>query len=152
MSGFRFRLCQSLWNLSAYQYFWYYSYTAILFETTGIALPVLTWCIMGTKTLISTSPRSIISKEFKKGNQVSFLTPVFMLWGSGHIGRHAWRWVIVPSDLARTFAAICAHYHYRVIHRGIIYMRAWFKSTPERQLTLNETAVAGLVTKNLEVQ
>ena len=39
-------------------------------------------------------------KEFQKGNRVTFLTPVVMLWGGGHIGHHAWRRVIVPSDLA----------------------------------------------------
>ena len=48
----------------------------------------------------------------------------------------SWRWVIVPSDLEQSFGAICAHYHYRVIHRAIIYMHAWFKSTRKRQLTL----------------
>ena len=35
-----------------------------------------------------------------KGVSGLFLTPVLMLRGSGHIGCHAWRWVIVPSDLA----------------------------------------------------
>ena len=33
-----------------------------------------------------------------------------------------------------TFGAICAHYHYRVIHCAITIMRTW--STRERQLTL----------------
>ena len=28
-----------------------------------------------------------------------------MLWGGGHIVRHVWRWIIVPSDLARSFGA-----------------------------------------------
>ena len=60
------------------------------------------------------------------------------MWGGGHIDRHVWRWVIVPSDLARSFGAICTYYRYRVIHRAITYMRAWFKSTLERQLTLNK--------------
>ena len=41
----------------------------------------------------------------------------------------SWGWVIVPLDLAPLFVAICAHYHYRVIHRAIIYMHAWFKPT-----------------------
>ena len=78
-------------------------------------------------------------KEFKGGNRVSFW-PVLTLWSGGHIDRHVWRWVIVPSDLARSFGAICAHYPYRVIHRAITNVRAWFKSTRERQLTLNKTA------------
>ena len=47
------------------------------------------------------------------------------------------RWVIVPLDLAQSFGVICVHYHHRVIHRAIIYMRAQFKSTQEGQLTLN---------------
>ena len=47
---------------------------------------------------------------------------------------------IVPLDLARSFSVICAHYRYPVIHRAITYMRVWFKSTRERQLTLNEIA------------
>ena len=33
-----------------------------------------------------------------------FLTPVLTLWGGGYIARHIWRWVIVPSDLARSFS------------------------------------------------
>ena len=36
------------------------------------------------------------------------------------------------------FSAICAHYRYCVIHRAITNLRAWFESTLERQLTLNE--------------
>ena len=61
----------------------------------------------------------MVSKEFKRGILVSFLTPVFTLWGGGYIARHVWRWVIVPLDLERSFGAICAHYRCRVIHRTI---------------------------------
>ena len=57
----------------------------------------------------------------KKGELGLFLTPVLMLWSGSHIDRHVWRWVIVPSDLARSLGAICEHYHYRVIHRAITY-------------------------------
>ena len=81
----------------------------------------------------------ICTKQFKKGNRVSFwplcLTP---LWGGGHIARHVWRWVIVPLDLARSSGVICAHYRYRMVHRTITNMHAWFESTRERQLTLNK--------------
>ena len=73
-----------------------------------------------------------------KGESGLFLTPVLMLWGGGHIARHVWRQVIVPLDLALSFGAICAHYRYRVIRRTITNMHAWFESTWERQLTLNE--------------
>ena len=85
-------------------------------------------------------------KEFKRGNRVSFW-PVLILCGSGHIAHHVWRWVIVPSDLAPSFCAICTHYHYRVIHHVITYMGAWFESTRERQLTLNKNYLPGLATK-----
>ena len=54
-----------------------------------------------------------------------FFTPVLTLWSGGHIGCHVRRWVIVPSDLSRSFGAICAHYRYRVNHRAIIIMCAW---------------------------
>ena len=64
-----------------------------------------------------------------KGESGLFLTPVWMIRGGGHIDHHVWRRVIVPSDLARSFGAICAYYCYNVIHRGITYMHAWFKST-----------------------
>ena len=47
--------------------------------------------------------------------------------------------IIVPSDLARSFGAICTYYHYRLIHRAQWpFLRAWFESTRERQLTLNK--------------
>ena len=49
--------------------------------------------------------------------------PVLMLWGDGHIARHVWRRVIVPSDLVRSFGAIWAHYCYHVIHHAIAYIR-----------------------------
>ena len=38
-----------------------------------------------------------------KGDFGLFLTPVLMLWDDGHIGCHAWRRVIVPSDLGWSF-------------------------------------------------
>ena len=74
-------------------------------------------------------------KEFKRWNRVC-LTPVLTLWGGGHIIHHVWRRVIVPLNLAWSFGAICAHYHYRVIHCEITDMRAWFESTQEKQLSL----------------
>ena len=85
-----------------------------------------------------------------QGESGLFLTHVLTLWGSSHIDRHIWRWVIVSSDLAWTFGAICAHYRYCGIHSTITYMRVWFKSTRERQLMLNETAMAGLATKKMQ--
>ena len=33
-----------------------------------------------------------------KGGVGSLLTPVLTLWVGGHITRHVWRWIIVPSD------------------------------------------------------
>ena len=69
------------------------------------------------------------TKEFKRGESGIFLTPVLTLWGGCHIDRHVCRWVIVPSDLARSLGAIYAHYHYRVIHSAITYMRAWLSSS-----------------------
>ena len=81
-----------------------------------------------------------VSKEFKRGNLGLFLTPMLTLGGGGHIARHVWRRVIVPSDLALSFGAICKHYRYRMtlIHRAIINMYARFESTRERQLMLNK--------------
>ena len=60
------------------------------------------------------------------------------------------RWPYWPSRTEVSywtfrFCGICSHYRYRVIHRAITYMCAWFKSTWERQLTLN--CMAGLTTK-----
>ena len=81
--------------------------------------------------------RSVIIKEFKRGIG-SLLTPMVTLCGGGHIARHVWRWFVVPSDLTRSFGAIYTHYRYVVIHRAITFMHAWFESTRERQLTLNE--------------
>ena len=52
----------------------------------------------------------------------SLLIPVLTLWGGGHIDRHILRQVIVPSDLAQSFSAICAYYRYRMIHRVITYI------------------------------
>ena len=37
----------------------------------------------------------------------------------GHIGRHIWMWVIVPSDLTQSFSGNCTHYHDKVIHHRI---------------------------------
>ena len=71
-----------------------------------------------------------------KGGIGSLFDPCVNAMGRGHIARNVWRWVIVPSDLARSFGAICAHYRYRVIHRAITNMRARFKFMRERQLTL----------------
>ena len=76
-------------------------------------------------------------RNLKKGESGLSLTPVLTLWGSGHIARHVWRWVIVPSDLTRSFSAICAHYCYSVIHHTIdSLLHAWFEFTWERQDTL----------------
>ena len=88
-----------------------------------------------------------LKEGFLKGESGLFLTPVLTLWGGGHIGRHAWRWVIVPSDFVQSFSAICANYLYCVICRAITYMCAWFKSTQKRQLTPNEICLAGLAMK-----
>ena len=82
------------------------------------------------KYVHSSNDNCVSSKEFKRGNRVSFLTDVLMLWGGSHITRHVWRWVIVLSDLAQ--CTICAHYHYRGIHCAIINMHAWFESMRER--------------------
>ena len=72
-----------------------------------------------------------------KGETGSLFDPYFKAMVRGHIGRHVWRWVILPSDLVRYFGTICVHYRYRVIQRTITYMRAWFKSL----------AIAGLAMK-----
>ena len=50
------------------------------------------------------------------------------------------RLIIVPSGLVRSISAICVYHCYRVGHCAITYMRAWFKSTQERQLALNGIA------------
>ena len=83
----------------------------------------------------------LLTRNFKGGIR-PLLTPVLTLQDGGHIGRHIWRGVIVPSDLVRLFDAIwfCTHYRYRMIHLVITYMRAWFKSTRKRQFTFNKIA------------
>ena len=83
------------------------------------------------------SPCLCKNHGIQKGESGLFMIPVLTLWGSGHITRHIWRWVIVPSDLARSFGAICAHYRYRSIHRAITNMHVRFEFMRERQLTLN---------------
>ena len=85
-----------------------------------------------------------------KGESGLFFEPcVNTIWGGGHINRHVLEVSYVPSDLVRTFGAICAHYRYRVIHRAITIMCAWFKSTREKQLTL---AWRAYLRKNPEIQ
>ena len=79
-----------------------------------------------------------VFQGIKKGESGLFLTTVLTLWGGGHIAHHVWRRVIVPSDLAQSFGAICAHYRYRMIHRAITSMRIGVEFTWERQLTLNK--------------
>ena len=59
-----------------------------------------------------------------KGESGLFFDSCVNAMGGRHIERHVWRWVIVPSDLARSFGPICAHFLYRVIHCAITYMRA----------------------------
>ena len=59
---------------------------------------------------------------------------------SGKVPSVSGVWLLYLSDLAQLFSAICTHYCYCVVHRTITYMRAWFKVTWERQLTLNEIA------------
>ena len=46
--------------------------------------------------------------------------------------------IIVPSDLARSFGAICACYCYHVIHRVITYMHAWSESMQENNSRLTK--------------
>ena len=50
--------------------------------------------------------------------------------------------VIVPSDLAQTFSAICAHYRYRVIHRTITIVHAQLHVGKS-----NHACLEGLATK-----
>ena len=57
-----------------------------------------------------------------KGGIGSLFDPCVNAMGRGHIDRHLWRRVIVPSYLAPSFGVICAHYCYRVIHRAITYI------------------------------
>ena len=61
-----------------------------------------------------------------RGELGLFFTSVLTLWSSGHIGGHVWRRVIVLSDLARSFSAICVHYRYRLIQHAIVIMYTWF--------------------------
>ena len=70
----------------------------------------------------------------------SILTPVLMLRGSGHFDVHEYGRLIVPLDLMQSFSAICAYYCCRMFYRAMTLMCAWFKSTPERQHTLNRIA------------
>ena len=57
------------------------------------------------------------------------------------------RQVIVPSDLVQSFSVICLHHRYHMIHHAITNICAWFKSTWERQLTLNKIYLAGIAMK-----
>ena len=87
----------------------------------------------------------LLPRNLKEGIR-SLRTPVLTLCGL--TDRYVWRRVIFPLDLARSFGAIYAH-RYHVIHCTISYMRAWFKSTQERQLTLNKNFVAGLAMQKI---
>ena len=57
------------------------------------------------------------------------------------------RWVIVPPDLAPSFGVICAHYRYRVILRGITYVRAWFMFTWKKATHAQQSCLANLASK-----
>ena len=87
---------------------------------------------IGDIRLISLDPVTVVktSRNFKRGIRSLFDPCANAMGGGGHIDRHVWRWVIVPSDLAWTFCLICAYYCYRVIHRAITYMHAWFMQLP----------------------
>ena len=50
------------------------------------------------------------------------------------------------------FGVICAHDRYRVIHHVITFMREWFESSWESQLTLKGVAWQAYLRKNAEVQ
>ena len=105
----------------------------------GALYPCLLPGCYGTVWFASCLPDMKQSRNLM-GESGRFMPPVLTLWGGGHIAHYVWRWVIVPSDLVRSFGSICAYYCYRVIHRAITYLCAWFESTRERQLTLNEIA------------
>ena len=88
------------------------------------------------KTLVSILLEWVDTKEFKRGHSGLFLTHVNAIWGIGHIACHVrWR-VIVPSDLARSFSVICAHYCYH-----------YLSSHGERQLTHNKIIWRGIAAK-----
>ena len=92
----------------------------------------------------------VLTKEFKRGNQVSFwpLCLVLTLWGSGHFDGHLWRWVIVPSDLVQSFR--CNLRNFSLLRDNL--SMCLIKSTRERQHTLNKNRLVGLAQKNLEVK
>ena len=68
------------------------------------------YCNKHTGYLILSCKTSLhkISKlqNFKRGETGLLLTLVLMLWGWTHFDGHAWRWVIVPPDLAQSFCTI----------------------------------------------
>ena len=43
----------------------------------------------------------------------------FFFWPAMHFDHQVWRWVIVPSELVRSFGAICTHCCYLLIHHVI---------------------------------
>ena len=96
-------------------------------------------------------PRSQVCQRNLKGGIGSFLTPALRLW-NGHIDRHIWRWVIVPSDFAQSFGAICAHYHYYMIHRAITHMRAWLSLPGKGNSRLTKLLCGLSYKKNPELQ
>ena len=68
------------------------------------------WSIYANLVTVSTYTRYMgLGQGILKGESGLSLTPLLTLWGSGHIDRHVWRWVIVPSEFERLFV-ILAYY------------------------------------------
>ena len=88
------------------------------------------------------SLKRVMSSKYKEFSRVSFWTLVLMLWGSGHFDDHVQRRVM--SRICQDYLAWSAHYRCCVLYHWLTFMRAWFRSTRERQLTLNWNCLAGL--------
>ena len=89
------------------------------------------WLAPHSRQLSQFEPRNL------KGGIRSLFDPCVNAMGRQPYCSSHMEGVIVPSDLARSFGAICAH-RYRVIHCAITNMRVRFEFTQERQLTHNK--------------
>ena len=69
--------------------------------------------------------------KFKTGIRSLFHPCVNAMEGRSYVGCHIWRWVIVPSDFARSFITICTHSRNGVFHCVIPIMCVWF--SPRRK-------------------
>ena len=118
-----------------YLHFWYFSEEAVLWSKLLLFYHLISFMHVKILTTALISNQGIL-----KGESGLFLTPVLTLWGGGRID------ILYGGELLylriwHDHSAQSAHFIVTAwVTTRSIYMRAWFKLTGEKQLTLNEIA------------